>query len=367
MKKTLSSIISLAIFVSLSISALGASSTITITNGDAKAKPVTYTYSSDKAEEMAKSIKDLITLSDLSKEKEITQALTITSDSYAGKPVSVKLRLSDTKKATPKPEATMTPTERDALGYYIITVTDADGEIVYSEDDGDYQNGSRDILLGTFNKLSATESKTFILTISTIKDAKSSVRNAAEALDWSIVSDAYIPTDSVTPQPTATVQPVQTPVATAAAKVNTDKNGTIALAAGEYTCGEDIKAGRYVVSGNGKVKVYGADGTVKTTVALKNKGDNTSGVEEYIVQLSEGEKISTDSDITLKPHTQTTATATPKPTTSPKATATPKATTTPSKTNPKTGDTAPIALVLLTGALSISAVVFMEIKKRRDY
>lgn len=164
--------------------------------------------------------------------------------------------------------------------------------------------------------------------------------------------------EEVTPEPTVIPS----------ASVVENKNGVMTLSAGEYLCGKDIPAGRYVMSGSGRVRVYSGDGTVKSTVALKEKGENVNGVEEYIVNLLDGEKLSADSTVTLQPHTAS-ATSSPKPTKTPsaaKATATPKAETS-DKTNPKTGDAAPIAIVFAVGLMSIAAVVFIEIRKRNQY
>ena len=99
---------------------------------------------------------------------------------------------------------------------------------------------------------------------------------------------------------------------------------------------------------------------------MKNKGDKVNGSEEYIINLLDGEKVVTDSEIKLTPNAS--ATPTPKSTKSStvKATATPKSGTN-SKTNPKTGDAAPIALVSIVGILAIGAVVVIEIKKRREF
>lgn len=364
MNKIFAGIISAAMIFSISINTFAAVSTVTIENDDTDLKPITYTYNSDKQEETVKSIKPLMTeLSKLSVREKITQTIAIKSESAGKRNVSIKLRLSLPTKAA----EVLTQSEKDTLACYNINVTDSEGELVYSEDNGEYKNGNRDIPLGVFNKLSDTDSKTYDITVSVNKELDTaSVKNAAEKLDWSIVSDVYIPVDEVTPKPTAMVTVVPTTVPSSSVVEN--KNGVMTLSAGEYVCGKDIPAGRYVMSGSGKVRVYSADGEVKSTVALKAKGENVNGVEEYIVNLLDGEKLSADAGITLKPHAAN-VTASPKPTKTPsaaKATATPKAGTT-NKSNPKTGDAAPIALVFAVGLMSIAAVVFIEIRKRNQY
>lgn len=364
MNKVFAGIITAAVFFSVSVNAFAAVSTVTVENNDTASKPITYTYNSEKQGETEKSIKPLMTeLQNLYKKGKITQKITVKSESAGKRNVSMTLRLSLQDKA----DEALTQSEKDALAYYDIKVTDSNGQILYSEDNGDYKKGNRDIPLGILNKLSDTESQTYDITISVNKELdKASVKNDADKLDWSIVSDVYIPVDEVTPKPASIVTSAPTIVPSSAVVEN--KNGVITFSAGEYLCGKDIPAGRYVMSGSGKVRVYSPDGAVKSTVALKNKGENINGVEEYIVNLSEGEKLSAEADITLTPHTSK-ATASPKPTKTPsasKATATPKAGTS-SKTNPKTGDAAPIAIVFALGIMSIAAVIFIEINKRNQY
>lgn len=363
MKKLLAVIISASAALSLSLSALAVNSSISVENGDKASKPVTYTYSTGNKEEAVKSIKTLMTsLSDLPKQSTAEQTLTVTSESAEGTPVSIKLRLTEADNNTPKPLGT--GETHNELGYYNINITDKDGKIVYSEDDKktEYTEPFRDIPLGVFNKISDTESKTYSIKITVNKD-NDKYKTKAEKLDWLIVSDAY--TAEASPVPTVTVTAV--PVVTQAPKPAENKNGELTLSAGEYVCGKDIEPDRYAITGSGKIKIYRADGTQKTTVALKNKGESSNGVEEYIINLLDGEKLVTDAYITLKPHTAPKTTASPKPSTKPKTTATPKAGTASDKTNPKTGDTAPIVLVFAVGAMSIAAVIMIEIKKRKQY
>ena len=363
MKKLLAVIISASAALSLSLSALAVNSVISVENGDKTSKPVTYTYSTEKKEEAVKSIKALMTsLSDLSKQNTSEQTLTVTSESAEGAPVSIKLRLTGTDHNTPNPSGTAET--YNELGYYSIRITDKNGEIVYSEDNQktEYTEPFRDVPLGVFNKISDAESRTYSIKITVNKD-NDRYKSKAEKLDWLIVSDVY--TAEASPVPTVTV--TAAPVVTQAPKPVENKNGGLTLSAGEYICGKDIEPDRYVITGSGKIKIYRADGTQKTTVALKNKGESSGGVEEYIINLLDGEKLVSDADITLTPHTAPKTTASPKPSTKPKTTATPKAGTASDKTNPKTGDTAPIVLVFTIGALSITAVIMIEIKKRKQY
>ncbi len=374
MKKAIVGIISAAMIFSASIGVFAANSTVSIENGEKNVDPVTYTYDSEKAGETVKTIKSLMTnLSDLTDENTITQTFTIISESAGAKPVEMKLRLSMPQESTMQPA--MTVDDYSALEYYNIKITDDEGKVIYPKEDNNIKDKTayRDISLGTLNKLSGSESQKYNVEVSVNKEFnRSSVKRAAEKLDWSIVSNTYVqqstpapvPSEStITPAPLVTVVPAtQTP----APNVSENKNGVITVSAGEYICGEDIPQGRYTMTGSGKVRVYKEGGGLKATVVLKNKGDKVNGSEEYIINLLDGEKVVTDSEIKLTPNAS--ATPTPKSTKSStvKATATPKSGTN-SKTNPKTGDAAPIALVSIVGILAIGAVVVIEIKKRREF
>ena len=74
---------------------------------------------------------------------------------------------------------------------------------------------------------------------------------------------------------------------------------------GEYICGEDIDPGRYAMTGNGKVHVYTENGELKSTIALKDKNSSANGVEEYLINLTDGEKIKVESETKFTPYTAT--------------------------------------------------------------
>lgn len=390
MKKLLCSVMAAVIFVCMSASVMAASSSVSIKNNVAGSKPVTYTYDSDKSGEIVKSIKSLMTkLSDLSKQDSVVQTLTISSETAGTAPVSFKLRLSvpDNASSTAKPEAVKTPSpeQYSALEYYNIQITDTKGNVIYSyeeDEKNEQQKTYKDIPLGVLNSSSRSENKIFNITLSINKDLKkSSIAKNAEKLDWSIVSDTYIdvPAQTAAPQITVTAAPDPQPTDKQQSSVKEDKNGVITLAKGEYLCGSDIEPGRYTMTGDGKVHVYTSEGVIKTTIALKDKDDTSSkGVDEYLINLLEGEKVAVESDTQFTPYTAAKATSSPKPTSSPKvsaspktasktsATATPKAADANNKNNPKTGDNAPIVGVSALGIIALGAFAFITIKKRKE-
>ena len=390
MKKLLCSVMATVIFVCMSASVMAASSSVSIKNNVAGSKPVTYTYDSDKSGEIVKSIKSLMTkLSDLSKQDSVVQTLTISSETAGTAPVSFKLRLSvpDNASSTAKPEAVKTPSpeQYSALEYYNIQITDTKGNVIYSyeeDEKNEQQKTYKDIPLGVLNSSSRSENKIFNITLSINKDLKkSSIAKNAEKLDWSIVSDTYIdvPAQTAAPQITVTTAPDPQPTDKQQSSVKEDKNGVITLAKGEYLCGSDIEPGKYTMTGDGKVHVYTSEGVLKTTIALKDKDDTSSkGVDEYLINLLEGEKVAVESDTQFTPYTAAKATSSPKPTSSPKvsaspktasktsATATPKAAAANNKNNPKTGDSAPIVGVSALGIIALGAFAFITIKKRKE-
>lgn len=380
MKKLFSSIAVTVLSVCVSITVLAATSSISIKNNDNGVKPVIVNYDGDKTGETVTSIKPLMTkLDDLDKNNSVVQTLTITSENTGTSAISLKLRLSIPERADTKPETIKTPLpdEYSAIDYYNIKITDRDGNIIYSYEDDekrDEHSTYKDMFLGLLNEKSSDKSNIYNLTISVNKDLnKSDIKSNAEKLDWSIVSDTYIEEPQVTPVPTEPVKETAAPtLASNQSDVKPDKNGVITLTKGEYICGKNIDPGRYTMTGSGKVHVYTSEGALKSTIALKDKNDGSAnGVNEYLINLLDGEKVAVNSDIKFEPYTPSKATATPIATekaaksNTAKATATPKASDT-GKTNPKTGDTAPVAAVSLIAVLAAAAFAFVEIKKRKS-
>lgn len=193
------------------------------------------------------------------------------------------------------------------LNYYNIKVTDSNNKLIYSyaNDDSKTDNGTyKDIPLGTMNSSANTENKIINVTVSVNKSLKNSdAAQYAEKLDWSIVSSVKKTETAETPKATEEVAKETTaPTTEVTAKETTnpsvkeDKNGVVTLAQGEYICGEDIDPGRYTMTGNGKVHVYTENGELKSTIALKDKNSSANGVEEYLINLTNGEKIKVESE-----------------------------------------------------------------------
>lgn len=392
MKRISCVIIATIMVLCLSLPVFAASSKVTVKNTVTGSKPITYTYDSDAADEVMTSIKTLMTvLSGVTNNNTRMQTLTITSESADSEPVNFKLRLSLPKQTTSKNSAVSTPSPDvySSLDYYNIKIYDGNGSLLYNsandKNGSDEQRTYKDIPLGTLNTSDTKDSKTFGVSISVNKDlTTNSVAQNAKNLDWSLVSYKGTAETEETPAPSEPAEPENTPVAenspspeitpyataapAPAATVKADKNGIYNLSAGDYTAGNEIDKGVYTMTGSGLVNVYSADGTLKNTVALKSKGDKSSnGVNEYILNLANGERINVESGVTLEPYAAPTASPTPSP--SPKATTTASSSSSSansSKTNPKTGDNAPLATVSAIGILALVGFAFITIKKRNN-
>lgn len=386
--------ITAVIILSLSFTAFAATSNISIKNNEVNSTPVTYSYDAASSGEIVKSIKSLMTkIDELSKQDSVVQTLTISSLSADKKAVAFKLRLSlpDKNNGSEKPEklATPSPEEYAALDYYKIKVTTSNGDVLYDADeekseDTTEQKSYKDIPLGTLNSTDSAENRIYNLTISVDKslNKNTAVANASRKLDWSIVSeiaetsenkadveegqsndgDSANNDNKMTPAPSANTVQQNTP------KPAGSVAGT--LKKGEYAVGTDIPADRYKMTGKGKVSVYTPDGIVKMSVVLKQKGDaSTNGVEEYVLSLSDGERLVVENEATLTPHKAQTLIPSPTPTAKPSAASSANSsktnTSSTSKNNPKTGDTTPVILIVVIGVAALAGIGFIEYKKRQ--
>ncbi|MBQ9599585.1 MAG: hypothetical protein IJR33_07270 [Clostridia bacterium] len=386
--------ITAVIILSLSFTAFAATSNISIKNNEVNSTPVTYSYDAASSGEIVKSIKSLMTkIDELSKQDSVVQTLTISSLSADKKAVAFKIRLSlpDKNNGSEKPEklATPSPEEYAALDYYKIKVTTSNGDVLYDADeekseDTTEQKSYKDIPLGTLNSTDSAENRIYNLTISVDKslNKNTAVANASRKLDWSIVSEIVETSENkadveegqsndgdsanndnkMTPAPSANTVQQNTP------KPAGSVAGT--LKKGEYAVGTDIPADRYKMTGKGKVSVYTPDGIVKLSVVLKQKGDaSTNGVEEYVLSLSDGERLVVENEATLTPHKAQALIPSPTPTAKPSAASSANSsktnTSSTSKNNPKTGDTTPVILIVVIGVAALTGIGFIEYKKRQ--
>ncbi len=396
-KAVLSAVICAAVTFTASLTAMAGTSNISVKNNSPQSKPISYSYNNESGTESAKSIKSLMTkLEELDRLDSVVQTLTVTSESDGGVPVSVKLRLSlPGAKKDDGPESPEN-TDNEILDYYNIKVTSADGTVLYNDADvteTDENAAYKDIDLGLMNVTSSAENKIFNVTLSVNKDMKDLSKSKTEArrIDWSIVT--AVAEAQPTPEPgntdnenetdenadsadkqadgESTAPPAQTTASpTSAPTVNQSAN-EITLPSGNYIIGQEIPAGRYTITGSGKVHVYGEDGILRMTVALKRKGDaSTNGVDEYVLTVKDGETVNIENEIMLSPFRSSVILPTAKPSASPSATpnsgtnstSAPKST---SSQNPKTGDTTPVVLISVIGAAALLSAAAIAVIKRK--
>ncbi len=371
MRKILIMVICVVMTVSSSVIASAASlSKVSVKNNDPDSKPITYTYESDQVKSSSASIKTLMTkLDGLQKQDSIVQTLTITSENADSSPVSLTLRLAlPNIESDVKPEPANQYSDKDylSINYYNIRITDSQGNVVYSYEDEPSEKESgmeyKDIPLGEMNQESMFESKIFNITISVNKSLKDdSVAESAKKLDWIIMSETVDNADEMNQSEIAASENADNK-----SSFSKEKNGDIILPEGEYLCGKDIEPGRYTMTGSGKVHVYAEDGALKSTVALKNNNDDEAkGVSEYIINLNEGERVETDSEIKFSPYSTAKVTSKPKRTDTPKTTSSASKSETNKKSNPKTGDVVSIGVISVIALAALSVFAVIEIKKRR--
>lgn len=389
-----------AIVLTISATAFAATSNVKV-SGDEKSTSVTFSYSTDSQTTAEQSIKNLMTnLKNLTSENSITQEITVLSESADLEPVTFSLRLEAAPQATAKTgpvQATATPGAKiyTAFDYYNITVSDEQGNLLYSDNDSKQNNiGTtyKDIPLSVLNNNGkSSDTEKYVITVSVNKEA-SDKASAAGKLDWKLVADGYskVSVTSSTPTAAATATPVVSASATASAATEaptaaavseapkaTEKTRTNGeLSAGTYKVGEDIAAGRYRLTGDGSVKVYNPDGSLRTNIKLTTEDNSTTAVKSYVLNLSDGNTVEVSGKIAYEPYSPSKATAAPsRASASPKATAkmaavksTVKPSASPSATakkNPKTGDVVPIAVVSGIGLASFAAIAMIEFNKKR--
>lgn len=356
-------------------------------------RTVSYNYSEFNTKETVKPITELFSnVKDITTANpSVTQVITIKSNTDLAGVINFTLRMVDTKDYEDDASA-----DDSVLTYYNVNITDSDGELIAktSADDADIiqtDEGQfiKNIELGKLNTQFTTETKIYNVEISVPSDiAERNIAEARENTEWDLVSvparfaesaaseneseandkdtdseATPVPTESATQSPAATTAPTQA--------AETQNNAKGVKYVGE---GKDIVPGRYVVTGNGLVKVYNDNDELKTSILLTDgKSQSEDGIESYVLNLTDGGRVEISDYINLRPYPTATAspsaTATPKATTAAKAAATaaPKATAAAAsaKTNPKTGDTMPVTAVSVIAVLSLGVCVFIEISKRK--
>lgn len=331
---------------------------------------VKYEYSSDMSDETVTDINKLFKkVGNLNENvSEVVQNFTVTSSISSGGAIAFGLRISG---------------DEAALTYFNVKVEDSNGNILSEtaaasegiETDKD-NNSVKNLDLGVFNNQFTKETKNYKISVS-VPDGTTAEQRAAirDEINWSAVSvpvkddtvSDNVPTATPVPATAApTVSPAaQTPSATAAPAAEKDTRGVKYVGKDK-----DIVPGKYTITGNGTVKLYDSKDTLKKNIKLTDgSSSSVDGIESYVLDLAEGDRIEISDKINLKPYSE--ASVSTKATASPKATAkvaAPKPTSAAKKsdkTNPKTGDVAPVAAVAGLAIAALGVYMYIEYTKRK--
>lgn len=361
MKKLLISIVTAASMLMGTVGAYAATnSSLKISNGE---KSVTYRYSADSKSETISNVSELFDkMSELTdNNREIVQELKLTAGSTDSAEVDMVLILTDGNEAQGSKE-------KSPVALYNVEVTDSDGSVISKIDAGaediEINNTGKyikNISFGRFHSESAIEAKSYKVKISVGDNvSKSDIELAKANTKWFVkgITENSAVSDP-TAEPTSATETKASPSASPEASEQPKEAVKGTKLVGKD---KDIVPGKYVMTGNGEVKIYNSKGTVKADIVLKDGKSEAkeNAVESYAIELEEGDKVEIYDRISLKPYEQKAAA-----TAAPRSTAKPAATTAAKKTNPKTADNAPIAAVAVVAVAALGAVAYLEYSKRK--
>ncbi len=316
--------------------------TATNDNGEVKVS-ITNSTATQKADELLPGITECT--------EAVTNSVTLKAD--AGVIASLRLVVSEI------PTGDKTP-----LNNYDIIIKNENEEVVYDSKNATLSKRNDLYKNMELGELKSGEEKTYSVTYK-ITDT---------ALDVSKVSVELAAKTNAVPTPT--------PVATLKPKFDFDsldkqnefifdfseefKGGT-APSTGttneiKKVCGQDIPAGRFSVTGNGKLKISSAAGAVKSESVVSETPVAGQSVKTAVVLLEDGDVLSITplkegEKARLKFNKVTTAATT--------ATATPVQPTAVAKTNPKTGDGS-VGIIIGVAMLAALTVALLEFLKRKS-
>lgn len=387
--------------VSISIGAASAAAAVSNVSIKTGTKNLSYTYVIEGDQESAKSIKALFNDFEGVSVSPSMERFEVSSKTDEKDPVYLRLRLT----VDSAPEGL----EYSPLDYYSFTIKDADGEVLYSTEDSELSETDaveKEIPLGVFNTSYAEDVRILNIEYNINSEVEQYIDpEYVEDLDVMLVSSLYTSDEDIPAAmlPVATLKP-NFEIATKAPEQssgttteNPDAGETAAPQASEapaateqpkekkVICGEDIEAGRYVVTGNANVKITTADGDIiSETTVTDGTDESIKGVKQFITSIEDGDvititpisddikavvnfdrtnsgtKSTTASSSTTKNNnsSKTGTSSTAKPTSASKTSS--------SKTNPKTGDDGYATLSLISlMCVSGGAVGVLEVVKRK--
>ncbi len=358
--------------------AFAAASSITVKTDRSN---ISYTYNADENSEAKADAAKLFDNFEGISEEYSAENLTVTSSGTGGVVIEVYLKL----------ETEMTAEECSPLDYYCFKITDADGNTLYDGEESeatDADASAKSISLGTFNAESDVDTQVFTVEYKINEEIKSVLDSEltdnvkvsvaskpvnADAAEYSVSVLAEEYGDELFSEPdtavlSKVVKPNQAPTD---ADEEVEKTEEIIENAGvTKVCGEDITAGRYLVSGNGIVVVTDKDGNLKGEITVTDGLiDGIDGVDVCVTTITDGDVVTVyplegmekPSIKFEKTNTSVTSAASDG---SGDAAASARQTAA-SKANPKTGDSKQNAALYIIMALSAIGIGALEMVKRR--
>ena len=310
-------------------------------NGEVKVS-ITNSTVTQNADEILPGIKECV--------HPVTQSITVKAD--AGVIASIRLVVSEIqtdKKTTP-------------LNNYTVIIKNDKEEVIYDSTtavQAKRNDSYKDMLLG---ELQAGEEKTYSVTYSII-DA---------TVDISTISVELAAKTNVepTPAPKSTLKPKfdfdslnkQSEFVFDFSDEKTDNATATTVTEIKKVCGEDIPAGRFSITGNGKLVVTSATGAKKSESVVSETPVAGQSVKTAVVLLEDKDVLTItplegQEKARLKFNKVTTENVAGTPTPVKPANDT--------KTNPKTGDGG-IGIVVGVAALAVLAFVALEVLKRKN-
>ncbi len=343
---------------------------------------VSYTYTAVNGDEtVADAAKLFGDFAEVSDTEYSSENLTITSESADGNKVEVLLRL----------DAEKTDYTYSVLDYYTFVIADGDGNVIYdgeAEAAADAQASEKEISFGVFNSEEAAETRTYTVDYKLNPEVVSALDGAAANLKVSIASrvvddveepDYKVSVTARTPEPdTEVAEAVDavTDTASTAAPEVTSTPEAIEINEISKVCGKDIPAGRYMVSGNGIVKIETPDGDIKDIVITDGTIEGVEGVDKALATINNGDIITASPLKGMdQPAIRFERTDVSAETTGTRTGTSAAASTVPSgrptvapKNNPKTGEGSS-ETVALCGIMAVCAAVIgvLEIIKRKKF
>lgn len=270
------------------------------------------------------------------------------------------------------------------VDYYDFKVTDPTGNIVYDSDSSAAAADGvsvKEISFGTFVSGNTTKEYTVEYKLDEAayntygsNGAKnvyvSFISRADENADYSIEMVGKTVVDQIPEEPEAETVVASAETASSAAPSATPET-VEAKEAITKVCGKDMSPGRYVVTGNGIVKVTDKDGKEEEVTVTDGSIAGIDGVKTCLVTLTEGATVSVlplegqDKPSVKFEKANTAATVAPTSSATVQPVRVTNAPAAPQKTNPKTGESTATVIACMLMVMAAFGVGVLEYLKRK--